>query len=119
MAGHCPGGHGKLGDMNTSDGGDRPQRPPSKVRLSPDYNAPSPLWPSSDATHALVTESLLARLVAWQEEFDANFRWDSGWQSNKAKFRWAAEAAVLEADLRKALAGKAELTVDLWPLEAS
>ena len=86
------------------------------MRLSPDYNAPSPLWPLSDATDALVPESLLARLVAWQEYFDANFRWDSGWQSDEAKSRWAAEAAILETDLRGALAGKAELTVDLWPL---
>jgi hypothetical protein len=90
---------------------------PPSVRLTPDYGAPSPLWPLSDATDALVPESLLARLVAWQQDFDSNFRWDSGWQSNEAKFRWAAEAAVLEADLRVALEGTAELTVDLWPLE--
>ena len=92
---------------------------PPSVRLSPDYGAPSPLWPLSDAPDALGPEALLARLVAWQQDFDANFRWDSGWQSNEAKARWAAEAAVLVGDLRMALAGKAELVVDLWPLNAS
>ena len=99
-----------------ANGGSRSEMPPSTVRLSPDYSAPSPLWPSSDATDALVSTTLLARLVAWQKDFDSNFRWDSGWRSDKAKFRWAAEAAALEADLRRELAGKAELTVDLWPL---
>jgi len=35
-----------------------------------------------------------------------------------AETRWAAEAAVLEADLRVALAGKVDLVVDLWPLHS-
>ena len=91
--------------------------PPTSVRLSPDYSAPSPLWPSSDATDALVPEPLLSRLVAWQKDFDTNFRWNTGWESEEAKSRWANEAVTLEAELREALRGKAELTVDLWPLE--
>jgi len=93
-------------------------RPLPEVRLSPDYSAPSPLWPTSDETDSLVPEALLAKLIAWQEEFDDNFRWDTGWQSNEAKLQWAAEADILEADLRVALAGKADLVVDLWPLQS-
>jgi hypothetical protein len=89
---------------------------PTSIRLSPDYSAPSPLWPSSDATDALVPKELLGRLIRWQRDFDSNFRWDTGWQSEEAKARWAAQAADLEADLRVALEGRAELTVDLWPL---
>ena len=38
------------------------------IRLSPDYSAPSPLWPSSDGTDAMVPEELLARLVRWQRD---------------------------------------------------
>lgn len=91
--------------------------PPTSVRLMPEYSAPSPLWPLSDATDALVPKPLLARLIAWQQDFDANFRWNSGWQSQEARTRWANEAETLEAELREALRGKAELTVDLWPLE--
>lgn len=30
--------------------------------------------------------------------------------------KWADDALLLEAELRKALEGKAELKVDLWPL---
>jgi len=92
--------------------------PPTSVRLSPDYSAPSPLWPSSDKTDAFVPESLLTRLIAWQRDFDTNFRWDTGWETQEAKIRWANEAETLEAELREALRGKAELTVDLWPLQA-
>lgn len=89
---------------------------PASIVLSPDYSAPSPLWPSSDATDALVPSELLERLTRWQRDFDSNYRWDTGWQSEAAKARWAAQAADLEADVRVALSGKAELTVDLWPL---
>jgi hypothetical protein len=89
-----------------------------KVRLSPDYGAPSPLWPLSDETEDLVPESLFAKLVEWQADFDSNYRWDSGWQSEEAKARWAAAAVDLEAELREALDGNAALEVDLWPLES-
>ena len=89
---------------------------PMSIRLSPDYSAPSPLWPSSDATDALVPKELLARLIMWQRDFDGNYHWESGWTSEEAKARWAGQAAELEADLRVALDGRAELTVDLWPL---
>jgi hypothetical protein len=90
--------------------------PPSVVTFSPDYMAPSPLWPQSDTTDAMVPEALLVKLIAWQQEFDSNFRWEMGWISDEAKAEWAKEAVELEAELRDALAGMAELVVDLWPL---
>lgn len=92
-----------------------PDEPPSTVTFSPDYSAPSPLWPLSDATDALVPPALLVNLIAWQEEFDSNFGWEKGWSSDEAKSKWAEEAVKLEAELREALAGIAELVVDLWP----
>ncbi len=55
-------------------------------------------------------------MIAWQKEFDSNFHWDTGWSSEETKGKWADEAVHLEAELREALAGKAELIVDLWPL---
>lgn len=92
---------------------------PLSIRLSPDYSAPFPLWPSSDATDALVSEELRTRLVGWQLEFDSNYHWTTGWMSEEAKARWARQAAELEADLRVALGDGTQLTVDLWPLETS
>lgn len=88
-----------------------------EVRLAPDYSAPSPLWPQSDETDTLVPQSLLVKLVAWQRDFDASFRWDSGWNSDEARTRWAADAEHLAAELEAALVGKARLIVDLWPLD--
>ena len=98
---------------------DKPDSGAVVVELSPDYMAPSPLWPQSDSTYALVPEPLMARLIAWQKDFDDNFHWEDGWSSDAAKARWAEIAIELEAELRKALAEKAELIVRLWPLEDS
>lgn len=93
------------------------------VRLSPDYSAPSPLWNESPRAvmpaDAMVPPALLAELVAWQQDFDENFHWEKGWRSVAARDRWASDAHRLEAQVRRALAGKAELIVDLWPLKRS
>ncbi len=70
-------------------------------------------------TDAMVPEELLTRLIGWQQEFESNFHWETGWQSDEAKLCWAEEATVLAAEVRAALEGKAELTVDLWPLETT
>lgn len=75
-----------------------------------------PLWPSSDATDALVPPDLIERLLAWQEDFDTNYHYERGWLSDEARERWATTSLELEADLRDALASKADLVVDLWPL---
>ena len=61
---------------------------------------------------------LLDRLAAWQQEFDDNFRWDSGWRSAEIRDRWAREAGELAADVRAELGTRAELVVRLWPLGA-
>lgn len=89
------------------------------VTLSPDYGAPSPLWPLSDETDALVPPELLRSLLSWQRDFDANFHHENGWRSDAARERWAAEADRLEVQVRMALVGRAELTVNLWPLRSA
>jgi hypothetical protein len=86
------------------------------IQLSPEYNAKVPLFPLSDDTNGLVPKPLLGRLMAWQKDFNSSFDWDTGWRSDEAKTKWAAEAIPLEAELRQALEGKADLVVDLWPL---
>jgi hypothetical protein len=60
---------------------------------------------------------LLDRLAAWQEEFDSNFHWQQGWRSEDARDRWANEAQDLARDVRAELGTRAELFVDLWPLQ--
>lgn len=90
-----------------------------RLRLMPEYTPSGwvPLWPSSDDTDNLVPSPLLDELIAWGEVFSENFHPESGWSSKEVMDQWAAEAARLEVELRSALAGTAELDVDLWPLE--
>jgi len=91
-----------------------------RIRLSPEYSTPPgwvPLWPSSDDTDALVPPPLLDELIAWGDEFNENFLYKKGWRSREIMDQWAAQAAHLAQELRSVLAGKAELEVDLWPLE--
>ena len=89
---------------------------PVKVKLMPEYAVDIPFWPRANSTDALIPKELLRRLELWQTEFENNFVPESGWKSDEAKLRWAQMARVLETDLRAALAGVAELEVDLWPL---
>jgi hypothetical protein len=91
-------------------------RDPVVIRFMPEYGVDVPLFPQSDDTDALVPEDLLAKLMRWQSEFDKNFHYEMGWKSTEVRDRWAAEAVPLEAELREALKGKADLVVDLWPL---
>lgn len=101
----------------TGDGSPPIRGPVRHVRLSPDYGAPSPLWPNSDEVDELVSPELLERLVAWQLVFDDHFRYDTGWRSPEVKERWARQASELERELRLELRPEIQLEVDLWPLE--
>jgi hypothetical protein len=85
----------------------------------PEYGVDVPLFPQSDFTVALVPEELMSKLMRWHEVFEENFHWENGWRSPEVRDRWAADAVPLEAELRLALAGKADLVVDLWPLPGS
>jgi hypothetical protein len=92
------------------------------VELAPDYSAKLPLW-GCDGSGTIGWQStkfppgLLDRLFAWQQEFDDNYHWDSGWRSAQIRDHWASEGGELAADVRAEL-GTAELVVRLWPLRA-
>jgi hypothetical protein len=60
---------------------------------------------------------LLDRLAAWQRDFDDNYHYRTGWRSAATRDRWAHQATDLAADLRAALGTRAELVVDLWPID--
>jgi hypothetical protein len=112
-------GYAPLQNGEATDAPIAPDPPPTEVRLAPEYSLPEgfvPLWPSSEATDALVSPDLIKRLLAWQEDFAANYDFDFGWGSDAARERWATTSLGLEADIRDALAGKVDLVVDLWPL---
>jgi hypothetical protein len=92
---------------------------PKLIELATDYDADLPLWgdggniPWQDTGFS---PALLDRLAAWQQDFDANYHWDSGWRSAEARDRWTSQGEELAADVRAELGNRAELTVRLWPL---
>ena len=102
-----------------------PARPlPDEIELAPDYSAELPLWGDDGYgsgelawQQTQFSPELLDRLVAWQQEFDANFHWEKGWRSAEIRDRWASQAEELAADVRAELGTRAELTVRLWPLQ--
>ena len=93
---------------------------PGQIDLSPDYSADLPLWGCGGMLawqNTKFSPQLLDRLTAWQQEFDANFHWETGWRSAEIRDHWASQAEGLAADVRAELGSRAELTVRLWPLE--
>jgi|SRR5215831_20845559 len=104
-------------DPTDDDDWDEPL--PPVVTLSPEYSAELPLGGEGQLPRQRTKFSpeLLDRLAAWQKEFDSNFHWEKGWRSNDVRDRWASEAEDLAAAVRAELGTRAELVVDLWPLQ--
>ena len=97
---------------------------PGQIVLAPDYMADLPLsgqgFGNIDWRFTKFPPELLDRLAAWQREFDDNFYpWESGWRSAAIRDRWAHQATDLAAEVRAALGARAELIVDLWPVDES
>jgi hypothetical protein len=59
---------------------------------------------------------LWGELGDWQQWFDDHFLPHGGWTSKEARDQWAEKAEDLVWQLKRALWGRAELVVDLWPL---
>jgi hypothetical protein len=94
---------------------------PGVIRLAPDYFAELPLWADGFGNVAWqftkFPPKLLDRLAAWQRQFDDNYDCQSGWRSAEIRRRWARDAQVLAAAVQAELGDRAELVVDLWPLD--
>ena len=93
---------------------------PEAMVLMPDYGAELPLWGlgfgNIDWHFTRFSRELLDRLAAWQQGFDDNFHWESGWRSASARDRWAGEADDPATAVRAELGTRSKLVVDLWPL---
>jgi hypothetical protein len=90
---------------------------PEVITLAPDYGAELPLWGDGFGNiawqYTKFSPGLLDRLAAWQQEFDAHYRWDLGWDSAEISGRWTSQAAGLAADVRAELGARARLAVRL------
>jgi hypothetical protein len=92
---------------------------PIVLRLFPEYVMDLvPVFPQSDDTDALIPEDLLTRLISWNNYFNLSYHFEKGWQSKEAKVKWSEDSIPLVAELGDALKGKAELVVDLWPMQS-
>lgn len=94
---------------------------PAVIRFAPDYGAKLPLWGEGFGNIAWqftkFSPRLLDRLAAWQQEFDDNHDYRSGWRTAAARDRWARTGERLAAQVQAELGTRTQLDVDLWPLE--
>ena len=92
---------------------------PPVIVLSLDYMADLPLWGKGcgdiDWRLTKFPPEVLDRLAAWQQEFDDNYHYQTGWRSAAIRDRWAHQANDLAAEIRAALGTRTDLVVDLWP----
>ncbi|HTX83341.1 MAG TPA: hypothetical protein VME44_14220 [Streptosporangiaceae bacterium] len=72
---------------------------PEVIVLMPDYSAELPLWGNGfgniDWHFTRFSRELLDQLAAWQQEFDDNYHWESGWRSASVRAREADDLASL------------------------
>ena len=89
---------------------DRADRPAGvrRLRFDIDYGARSPLWTEGgrrgiSLMSLSLSESLRTRLRGWCEDYDANYRWDTGWASEVAQRAFLANGKALLVDVRTEL----------------
>lgn len=95
---------------------------PRSVRLASDYACGFPLWDGAGrlSTGDLeLSPELEQDLVAWQELFDAHFHWGRGWDDSSHEQAYATAADGLADRMRWELGDGADVTVDLWPVDAT
>ena len=85
------------------------------VKLMPEYSVEMPLWGRWKQLE--LSAALLARLRKWQVHFEESFRPESGWLSVTARESWTDEAKVLEDELRREVGDRADVVVNLWPIQ--
>jgi hypothetical protein len=85
-----------------------------------DYSAGWPLWAAGEGLLApdafALSATLTADLYAWQDLFENEFHWDSGWRTPEAEARYARAAPQLLHRLRQELGPAASVTLDAWPV---
>lgn len=84
-----------------------------------DYSAQWPLWAEDGMIgpdDLGLSPPLAADLKAWQELFDADFHWETGWRTPAAQERHAREAAALVRRLRAEVGPDVEVELDTWPV---
>jgi hypothetical protein len=91
-----------------------------QLKLMSDYGADWPLWSDREGLLApdafSLSASLATDLRTWQNLFDCEFHWDSGWRTPEAENRYARAAPQLLHRLRQELGPHVQVTLDAWPV---
>lgn len=83
------------------------------LMLAPEFGVRVPLWPKTFDVESLVPDDLLAKLIAWQDYFEANCHPFTGWDSGEARLHFRERGLALVAELKEALGDRAEVVADL------
>jgi hypothetical protein len=89
--------------------------PITTLKLMPDYGVELPLW-GADWWQLGLSPRLLDDLADWQEQFNNDFRSETGWTNDQLAADWARRADELAAALRDELPATIPLAVNLWPI---
>lgn len=83
-----------------------------------EYGADWPLWSDGMTTPEEPGPSpvLVAGLHDWQDLFDREFHWDTGWRTGDAQDRYARAAADLLHRLTHEVAPDVDVVLDAWPV---
>ena len=92
------------------------RQPCERLKLMPEYACEMPLW-NCHWRDLNLSPGLLARLAAWQRQFDMNFHYEDGWMEDSEREAWTLESVLLVEGLKKQLPRSVILEVDLWPIE--
>jgi hypothetical protein len=91
-----------------------------QVKLMSDYSADWPLWSAEEGLltpeSLALSPALVADLLAWQELFECEFRWDHGWRSPESEARYARIAPELLNRLRIELGPTWQVVMNTWPV---
>jgi hypothetical protein len=102
----------------SEDGLDRDEPLTREIELSPYYCNPLNSAVERRLRECrLATHQVPARTPgparAWQQDFESDHHYDTGWRSAAIGSRWAQDAEDLADDVQAALGSRAELTVRL------
>lgn len=100
-------------EWRTGDGPNPTDDMPSVIRFDCDFGAEIPLWPQQAFLEAMLPEGLRARMAAWQQDFERNFDWRTGWRTEEARRQWDEEGARLLPQVQEVFRGMAEVVPGL------
>ncbi|HWS35431.1 MAG TPA: hypothetical protein VN408_22170 [Actinoplanes sp.] len=86
-----------------------------------DYSVGWPLWDelgAMDPEDFALPAELSGRISAWQEHFEQRFHYEHEWKTPEDAAAYAREGRELHRLLQDAIGDRADVRLDLWPVES-